>query len=182
MAARGKLKNDFRFRLLLSNIGAPAAEDHQAEPHTYRIWYGHLHQPQMARRRLRTYDSRRRSRTRWRPYLSTCIAYIFTIWLIFFTILLILCSIDSCQIKVSAHQTAWPYCGLRLKFMEVKCFWKLTPDQVVDFHWFAGSSILYKLLERAKKPELRFWAWLNLYIICYISYYYLLMAMTLKWV
>ena len=36
--------------------------------------------------------------------------------------------------------TTWPHCGFTLELIEVKFFFKLTTDQVVDFHWIAGSS------------------------------------------
>ena len=94
--------------------------------------YCHLRQRQMARGCLHTYNNRVAQ-----DGAHTCQhALLASLQKMYWRF--ILCSIDSCQFKVSAdHITGSGWNSSRSSSF----FVKLTADQFVDFHWIAGSSI-----------------------------------------
>ena len=66
---------------------------------------------------------------------TVCIAYIYAIW---FWRSILWTAVKS---RYPLTSTTWPNRGLRLEIIDVKCFLKLTTDQVMDFCWIAGSSV-----------------------------------------
>ena len=73
---------------------------------------------------------------------------------------------DSCLIKVSADQYHITISGLRLELIEVLCVLEVDRWAGYGFSLDRGLKYFYKFFEQAKKPELRFKAWLKLVIVC----------------
>ena len=125
---------------IVRDSGAPITKGHHAEPHTYRthafifVWSS---SSAVNSSQVRTYVRRRR-RTTWRPYWSIYALHTslqFDIGDPFYG------QLTAVKSRYPLTSTTWPYRGLRLELIEVKCFLKLTADQVMDFHWMAGSSV-----------------------------------------
>ena len=93
-------------------------------------------------------------RARCRPHLSTYV------WLasLQFDIRddLFYSQLTAVKSRYPLTSTTWPYGGLRLELIEVKCFLKLTANQVLDFHLIAGSSIFtnYENKHKNRAPHL----------------------------
>ena len=62
----------------------------------------------------------------------------------------------------------WPYRQLRCQIMEVACFLKFSPDQLLAIKWLRTQVLRSRSIVCSKfkmhKRELHFWLWLNIYI------------------
>ena len=125
----------------------------KTEPHTYRtrafifVWSSFS---AVNGSRARTYvRRRRRRRTTWRPYWSTYALHTsmqFDIADPFYG------KLTAVRSRYPLTSTTWPYRGLRSELIEVT-FLKLTDDQVMDFHWTAGSNVFFQIIRTSLRTS-----------------------------
>ena len=87
------------------------------------------------------------SRTRWRPYLST---YALLTCLQFDTGDPFYGPLAAVKSRCLTTSITWPYHGVRLKFIEVKCFFEV--DRWPGYG-FRGLKYFYRLVEQTKNKK-----------------------------